>query len=68
MSDEWDLTTGAVAREAGSTNPTVAKYADAGLVPCRIASNGMRLFSHEAPQLVREVKKLRLALRGRRSS
>jgi DNA-binding transcriptional MerR regulator len=68
MIENWTLTTGAVARQADTTGPTVTMYAAMGLVPFRNASNGMRLFSTDAPAIVRSVKAERLSRRGKARS
>lgn len=58
-------TTGQVAREAGVSQPTVRLYADLGLIACVTASDGTRLFSADAADLVRQIRTRRLANRGR---
>ena len=61
----FDRTTGQVAREAGVSQPTVRLYANMGLLPHVVASDGTRLFAQEAADLVREICARRLANRGR---
>ncbi len=68
MEDIADRTTGRVAREAGCQPSTVRLYADMGLVPHHIASNGTRLFDSGAADIVRKILAQRLANRGRRGA
>lgn len=62
----FDETTGALARAAEVTVPTIQKYADLGLLEYRRASNGVRLFRRGQAGRVREILGERLANRGRR--
>lgn len=64
--DTFDETTGALARAAGVTVPTVQKYADMELLDYRRASNGTRLFRRGQSEKVRQILAERLANRGRR--
>ena len=67
MSDSsFDRTTGQVSREAGVSQPTVRLYANLGLLPHVVASDGTRLFPPDTAELVREICTRRLANRGRR--
>jgi DNA-binding transcriptional MerR regulator len=60
-------TSGELAREARVTQPTIRKYADAGLLDFVIASNGTRLFRAGQAKKVREILATRLENRGRKS-
>jgi DNA-binding transcriptional MerR regulator len=62
------MTTGALARASGTTVPLVVKYCDLGLLPHQKASDGTRLFTAEAADVVRGIKATRMANRGRRSA
>lgn len=67
MSDFTD-TTSELARKAGTTAPTIRRYAEAGLLRYVIASDGTRLFQQGQADAVREILAARMANRGRRSS
>ena len=64
----FERTTGRVAREAGVSAPTVRLYANMGLLPHVTASDGTRLFSAEAAELVRTICMQRLGNRGRKAA
>jgi DNA-binding transcriptional MerR regulator len=64
----FDRTTGQVAREAGVSQPTVRLYANLGLLPHVVASDGTRLFPAEAADRAREICAERLSHRGRSRS
>jgi len=68
MAESWTNTSGAIARAAGVTVPTVTKYANLELIPSRRSSNGTRLFPDDAAETVREVYRERMARRGRKFS
>lgn len=57
-------TSGAIARAAGVSAPTVRLYTNLGHLECKIVSNGMRLYRPEAAQIVRQILAERLANRG----
>lgn len=57
-------TSGAVARRAGVSPPTVRLYADAGRLEYVTASNGTRLFRPDAAEEVKKILAERLANRG----
>ena len=57
-------TSGAIARRAEVSPPTVRLYADSGRLPYITASNGTRLFRPEAADEVRKILAERLANRG----
>jgi hypothetical protein len=57
-----------VSVEADCTQQYVTQLAREGLIPHKVASDGTRLYSQEAPSLVRQIKAERLAGRGRRSA
>jgi hypothetical protein len=61
-------TIGKLARESGYTTPTVALYADLGLLDFIRASNGIRLFREGQAPTVRAIYTQRMANRGRRSA
>ncbi len=58
-------TSGKLARDAGTTVPTVSLYARLGLLDFVVASNGVKLFRAGQAQRVREIKIQRLEARGR---
>jgi len=66
--NSFDRTTGQVSREAGVSQPTVRLYANLGLLPHVVASDGTRLFASGAADLVRAICARRLANRGRQAS
>jgi DNA-binding transcriptional MerR regulator len=66
MHAQFDRTTGSLARDAGVSPPTVRLYANLGLLPYVLASDGTRLFAADAAELVRQICTQRLANRGRR--
>jgi DNA-binding transcriptional MerR regulator len=57
MTDDnlYDQTSGALAREAGTSVPTVQKYAEMGLLEFIRISNGTRLFRRGQADKVREI-------------
>jgi DNA-binding transcriptional MerR regulator len=63
---KYTETSSALARAASVTQPTVRKYADAGLLDLIVASDGTRLFRVGQAELVREIYRKRMAGRGRR--
>jgi DNA-binding transcriptional MerR regulator len=63
---EYVDTTSTLARLAEVTAPTVALYADLGLLDYIRASNGMRLFRSGQAARVREIYVARIASRGRK--
>lgn len=65
---DWTKTSGAVAREAEVSQQTVTLYARLGLVPCIVTSDSRRLFPPDAPEIVRQVYKRRMAQKGRPSA
>ena len=62
--DNFDQTSGSLAREAGTSVPTVNKYADLGVLEYRRASNGTRLFKRGQAEIVRNRVADALAARG----
>jgi len=58
-------TTGALARAAHVSQPTVRKYTDLGLLPYIVASNRIRLYQPQAAQTVKRILAQRIAKRGR---
>lgn len=67
-SQEFEDTTGSLAREARVSLPTVKLYADKGLLEYRRAANGIRLFRRGQAPRVREIYEQRMANRGRKSA
>jgi len=65
---EYVDTSGKLARESGTTVPTVTKYARAGLLDFIVSSNGTRLYRAGQANRVREILTERIAARGRRSA
>lgn len=61
-------TTSELARRAGTTPPTIRKYADAGWLDFVLASDGTRLFRAGQAEKVREIYARRMASRGRPAS
>jgi hypothetical protein len=61
---EFLLTSRGVSTRADCTQQYVTKLAAEGLLPHVVASDGTRLFSEDAPALVRRLKAERLARRG----
>jgi DNA-binding transcriptional MerR regulator len=57
-------TSGAIARAAGVSVPTIRTYTDLGLLPFVKASNGTRLFKPDAADEVGRILAKRLANRG----
>jgi DNA-binding transcriptional MerR regulator len=68
MGDAYIDTTTKLAREAEVTGPTIALYADLGLLEFIRASNGTRLFRSGQAARVREIYSERMANRGRRKA
>lgn len=66
QSEDFTETASAIARGAGRTADTVRLYATMGLLECRVASNGTRLFRKADVDRVREIYERRIANRGRR--
>jgi DNA-binding transcriptional MerR regulator len=64
---QYTETTGKLAREAAVTVPTIALYADLGLLDYIRCSNGTRLFREGQALAVRKIYGERMANRGRRS-
>ncbi len=62
---EYQDTTGKLARQADVSQPTVRKYADAGLLDFIVASDGTRLFRRDQAARVQEIYASRMARRGR---
>lgn len=62
--ENFTLTTAAVAREAGCSDQTVRGYSKRGLIEYRLASNGTRLYSTGAPAQVRDLVAAGIARRG----
>jgi hypothetical protein len=58
------LTSRGVSAQADCTQQYVTQLAGQGLVPHVVASDGTRLFSADAPALVRKLKAERLGRRG----
>lgn len=67
-SSQFTDTSGKLARDAGTTVPTVTKYAREGLLDFVVCSNGTRLFRAGQAKRVKEILADRMALRGRRSA
>ncbi len=65
MSNDFDVTTGTLAREAGTSTVTVLRYAAAGLLQYRRASDGSRLFKRGQAHVVREQLAQSLSMRGK---
>lgn len=65
--DDYDMTSGTLARSAVTSTVTVNRYADAGLLEFKRASDGTRLFKRGQEQRVRDLMVERMANRGRRA-
>jgi DNA-binding transcriptional MerR regulator len=63
---EFTETSGALARAAGVSAPTIRAYTELGLLPHILASNGTRLYRQDAAETVRKILAQRLANRGKR--
>ena len=61
-------TSSALARQAEVTQPTIRKYADAGLLDFVVASDGTRLFRAGQAERVREIYDESMARRGRKTA
>jgi DNA-binding transcriptional MerR regulator len=59
-------TSGAIARAAGVSVPTIRTYSELGLLNYIIASNGTRLYRRDAADAARKILAKRLANRGHR--
>lgn len=55
MNHDSNLTIGAVSRGAGLCDSTIRKYAQLGLIACRVDSTGRRLFNADAADQARRV-------------
>lgn len=66
MSDIYDQTSGALAREARVSVPLVQRYADMKLLDYLRSTDGTRLFRRGQAKRVRAIKARRLGNRGRR--
>jgi hypothetical protein len=66
VKDDFVETTGSLARKAGVLPETVRAYCDLGLIDCRRAANGVRMFRADAVREVRRILARRLAHRGGR--
>jgi len=62
--EAFNYTTTGLARIAGTTGATVRLYDDLGLLPFRVASNGVRLHRRSDAGRVREIMVERLRNRG----
>lgn len=65
--DDFDCTSGDLARKAGTLTETVREYGDKGWIPCKRLPNGTRLFRSRDASAVQKIKAERLANRGRRA-
>lgn len=63
---EYRDTTGELARKAKVSQPTVRKYAQAGLLDCLVASDGTLLFREGQAERVRKILAERMNNRRRR--
>jgi hypothetical protein len=63
---EYRDTSGKLARDSGTTIPTVNLYAKLKLLDYIVASNGTKLFRGGQAPKVREILAARMAARGRR--
>lgn len=63
----FTLTSHAVAARAGCTGQYVSNLAKRGVLPHTIASNGVRLYSHDAIAIAKRLKAEGLARRGNRA-
>jgi DNA-binding transcriptional MerR regulator len=61
-------TSGKLARDSGTTVPTVNLYAKLALLDFVVASNGIKLFRAGQADRVREIKRQRLEDRTRQSA
>ena len=64
--DHFDVTSGTLAREAGTSVVTVNRKADAGLLEFRRASDGTRLFRRGQEAHLRQLLAQNRANRGHR--
>jgi DNA-binding transcriptional MerR regulator len=58
-------TSGKLARDSGTTVPTISTYARMGLLDFVVASNGVKLFRAGQAPRVRQILAERMASRGR---
>ena len=65
---EFVDTSGKLARDSGTTVPTVTLYAKLGLLEYIEASNGVKLFRAGQAERVREIKRQRLEARTQRKT
>lgn len=65
---EYTDTSGKLARDSGTTVPTVNLYAKLGLLDFIVASNGTKLFRGGQASQVRQILTERMAARGRRGA
>ncbi len=63
---DYTDTSSTLARQAEVTQPTIRKYADAGLLDFVVASDGTRLFRKGQSDRVRSIYAERMARRGRK--
>lgn len=68
MEPEYLDTSGALARAAGTTVPTITAYAKAGWLDFIVSSNGVRLYRRGQADNVRKILAERMARRGRKSA
>jgi DNA-binding transcriptional MerR regulator len=64
MTETFSDTSGAVAREARVSPPTVRLYSDMGLIEFVLDSRGCRLYRPGTAELVRQIYERRMARRG----
>ena len=64
--DDYDQTSGSLARNSEASVVTINKYADEGVLQYRRASNGTRLFKRGQEDVVRQEMARRLSKRGNR--
>ena len=65
--DDFDQTSGTLARGAATSVVTVNRYADAGLLEFRRASDGTRLFRRGQEKRVRALLEARRPRKGRKA-
>jgi len=65
---KYIVTTSALARETGLTQPTIRTYCRLGLLDFIVASDGTRLLAKGQANKVRSINERRLAQRGVRQS
>jgi DNA-binding transcriptional MerR regulator len=66
--EQFDLTTGELARIAGVSPDTIRLYETLNLIESRRLSNGIRTFRRSTAELVLRLREQRLANRGRRGA